>query len=120
MLFATARCSGTSGFPITKLKFILNLTEVASKQTTPIFTNGMKKLQIGYIGLGKMGVNMVLRMREKGYDVLAYNRSPEPREEAHKVGIDVASSVKELFGNLSKPRTVCLMVSNAGFDAVLR
>ncbi|MDO8590748.1 MAG: decarboxylating 6-phosphogluconate dehydrogenase [bacterium] len=80
----------------------------------------MKKLKIGYIGLGKMGVNMVLRMREKGYDVLAYNRSPEPREEAHKVGIDVASSVKELFGNLSKPRTVWLMVSNAGVDAVLR
>ncbi len=79
----------------------------------------MKKLKIGYIGLGKMGMNMVLRMREKGIDVLAYNRSEGPREEAHKAGIDVASSVKELFGNLSKPVTIWLMVSNAGVDAVL-
>ena len=79
----------------------------------------MKKIKIGYIGLGKMGMGMVLRMREKGIDVIAYNRSAGPREEAHKAGIDVASSVKELFGNLSKPRTIWLMVSNAGVDSVL-
>ncbi len=79
----------------------------------------MKKLKIGYIGLGKMGMNMVLRMREKGVDVLAYNRSAGPRDEAHKAGIDVASSVKELFGNLSKPRTVWLMISNSGVDVML-
>lgn len=80
----------------------------------------MKKIKIGYIGLGKMGMNMVLRMREKDYDVLAYNRKPEPREEAHKAGIAVASTIKELVGNLSAPRTVWLMVSNAGVDEVLK
>jgi 6-phosphogluconate dehydrogenase len=80
----------------------------------------MAKLKLGYIGLGKMGMNMVFRLREKGYDVLAYNRKPGPREEAHKAGIPVASSVKELIGNLAKPRTIWLMVSNAGVDEVIR
>ncbi|MEK7574679.1 MAG: phosphogluconate dehydrogenase (NAD(+)-dependent, decarboxylating) [Patescibacteria group bacterium] len=80
----------------------------------------MKKIKIGYIGLGKMGMNMVFCLREKGYDVLAYNRKPEPREIAHKAGVPVASSVKELVGNLAKPRTVWLMVSNGGVDEVLR
>ncbi|MBU6390297.1 decarboxylating 6-phosphogluconate dehydrogenase [Patescibacteria group bacterium] len=80
----------------------------------------MNKLKIGYIGLGKMGLNMALRMREKGYDVLAYNRSRESREKAAKVGVPVADSVEELINDLPKPRTVWLMVSNNGVDEVLR
>lgn len=80
----------------------------------------MKKIKIGYIGLGKMGMNMVLRMREKGYDVVAYNRSPEPRTDAKKSGITVAESVEELISGLAQPRTVWLMVSNSAVDEVLK
>ncbi len=79
----------------------------------------MKKLKIGYIGLGKMGVNMVLRMRDKGYSVVAFNRSEEPRKEARRKGIIVAESVGELVRGLSGPRTVWLMVSNSGVDQML-
>src|SRR3989344_684013 len=79
----------------------------------------MKKLKIGYIGLGKMGMGMVLRMREKGYDVLAFNRSDDPRKEARNAGIEVAESLTELVRGLPRPRTVWLMVSNSGVDAVL-
>ncbi len=80
----------------------------------------MNKLKIGYIGLGKTGLNMALRLREKGYGVSAYNRSREPREQAAKVGVPVAESIDELIAELPKPRTVWLMVSNNGVDEVLR
>ena len=79
----------------------------------------MKKFKIGYIGLGKMGMNMVLRMREKGIDAVAYNRSEEPRVEARKAGIVVADSLEELVSGLPRPRTVWLMVSNSAVDEVL-
>ncbi|MES2088219.1 MAG: decarboxylating 6-phosphogluconate dehydrogenase [Patescibacteria group bacterium] len=79
----------------------------------------MKKIKIGYVGLGKMGLNMVLRMQEKGYSVVAYNRSEAPRIEAKKAGIPVAQSLQELVSKLSKPRTVWLMVSNSAVDEVL-
>lgn len=79
----------------------------------------MKKLKIGYIGLGKMGMNMVLRMRGKGVDVLAFNRSEEPRDEARKAGVAVADSLQELVRGLPRPRTLWLMVSNSGVDTVL-
>ncbi|MBI2476108.1 MAG: decarboxylating 6-phosphogluconate dehydrogenase [Candidatus Taylorbacteria bacterium] len=80
----------------------------------------MKSLKIGYIGLGKMGMNMVLRLREKGYNVLAYNRSEGPRAEARKAGITVADSIGELVRGLPRPRTIWLMVSNSAVDEVLR
>ncbi|MSU55657.1 MAG: decarboxylating 6-phosphogluconate dehydrogenase [Candidatus Taylorbacteria bacterium] len=76
-------------------------------------------MKLGYIGLGKMGKNMVLRMREKGVDVVAYNRSEAPRTEAKKVGIAVVDSIGALVGNLQKPRTVWVMVSNNGVDETL-
>ncbi len=79
----------------------------------------MKKLKIGYIGLGKMGLNMCLRMREKGYEVLAFNRSPEPRKEAERKGISTKASIQEMVHALPKPRTVWLMVSNSGVDETL-
>ena len=80
----------------------------------------MKKLKIGYIGLGKMGIGMVLRMREKGHDVLAYNRGAEPRKEAERKGVPTVGSIETLIKNLPKPRTVWLMVSNGAVDEVLR
>jgi len=79
----------------------------------------MKKLKIGYIGLGKMGMNMVLRMQEKDVNVIVYNRSEAPRDEARKAGIKVADSLEELVRGLPRPRTVWLMVSNSAVDLVL-
>jgi 6-phosphogluconate dehydrogenase len=67
-------------------------------------------MQLGYIGLGKMGKNMVLRLLEKGYDVMAWNRSPEPRAEVAKAGAKSVESVKGLVDSLKAPRTVWLML----------
>ena len=76
-------------------------------------------MKLGYIGLGKMGMNMVLRMREKGIGVIAFNRSEAPRLEARKAGVSVVDSIKELVNGLAKPRTVWIMVSNNGMDETL-
>lgn len=60
--------------------------------------------QLGFIGLGRMGKNMVLRMREQGIDVVAYNRTPTPEASV--------SSIDELVQKLVTPRVIFLMVPN--------
>ncbi len=54
---------------------------------------------IHYIGLGKMGKNMVLRLLEKGHEVHAWNRSPEPRIEVNQHGAKVYETVEQLLGS---------------------
>jgi len=77
-------------------------------------------MKIGYIGLGKMGYNMVLRLHEKSHEVLAYNRSEEARKEIEKeIGIQTISSLSD-FKNLGAPRTLWLMVPNNAVDEVLK
>jgi 6-phosphogluconate dehydrogenase len=58
-------------------------------------------VQIGMIGLGRMGGNMAKRLRRAGHDVVGYARSPEGR--------DVAS-LEELVERLAPPRTAWVMV----------
>jgi 6-phosphogluconate dehydrogenase len=58
-------------------------------------------MQIGMIGLGRMGGNMAKRLRRAGHDVVGYARSPEGR--------DVAS-LEELVARLTPPRTAWVMV----------
>ncbi|MBI2337769.1 NADP-dependent phosphogluconate dehydrogenase [Candidatus Daviesbacteria bacterium] len=53
-------------------------------------------MKIGYIGLGRMGKNMVLNLLEKGIEVVAYNRSPEPREELQKEASQLKSGSENL------------------------
>ena len=78
----------------------------------------MKK-EIGFVGLGRMGLNMATLAFEKGYKVIAYNRSLEPREEASKVGIDTVASLQEMVSRLSAPKVVWLMVSSSAVDTML-
>lgn len=68
-------------------------------------------MKIGYIGLGKMGKNMVLRLLEKGIEVVAWNRSPEPLEEVAKAGAVTSSSLDDLISKLELPRTIWLMIT---------
>ncbi|MFD5064920.1 phosphogluconate dehydrogenase (NAD(+)-dependent, decarboxylating) [Streptomyces sp. NPDC058394] len=58
-------------------------------------------MQLGLIGLGKMGGNMRERLREGGQTVLGYDRDPE---------ISDVASLAELVGKLDAPRTVWVMV----------
>lgn len=69
------------------------------------------KMRIGFIGLGRMGMNAVYNLKDKGVDAIAYNRSPEPVDEVKKNGIKGVHSLKELVEALPKPRIVLIMVT---------
>ncbi len=78
----------------------------------------MKK-EIGFVGFGRMGLNMATNLVEHGYRVVGYNRSEEPRKEAAGIGVEVVPSLQELVIGLSTPRVVWLMVTSNAVDAVL-
>jgi 6-phosphogluconate dehydrogenase len=73
-------------------------------------------VEIGFIGLGKMGANMVRRLGLDGHTIVAHNRTvakaTELADEETKAGHEVtaAGSVEELVAKLTKPRAVWIMV----------
>jgi 6-phosphogluconate dehydrogenase len=67
-------------------------------------------MQIGMIGLGKMGGNMNLRLLRGGHATVVYNRSPEPVRQAAEAGATPSGSLAELVGALAAPRAVWIMV----------
>jgi len=67
-------------------------------------------MKLGFIGLGKMGSNMVLRLLETGHEVVAWNRSPEPLKKVQAAGAQSANSLESLVTSLTPPRTIWLML----------
>jgi len=67
-------------------------------------------MQIGMIGLGRMGNNMAKRLLKGGHEVVAYNRSPEKVRAIEKEGALGAYSLDEMAKKLNKPRAVWVMV----------
>jgi 6-phosphogluconate dehydrogenase len=67
-------------------------------------------MQLGFIGLGRMGGNMVKRLLQGGHQIVAYNRSPEPTREVEALGATAAYSLEELVKKLPAPRSVWVMV----------
>lgn len=68
-------------------------------------------MRLGFIGLGRMGHNVVLNLIEKGHDVVAYNRSPDKVKDIVRSGAVGAYSVDELVSKLPLPRTIIIMVT---------
>ncbi|MDQ3021185.1 MAG: decarboxylating 6-phosphogluconate dehydrogenase [Bacteroidota bacterium] len=67
-------------------------------------------MQIGFIGLGKMGAFMVERLLNDGHEVVVYNRSPEKTKEIEKKGATGTYSIEELVRKLSKPKLIWMMI----------
>jgi 6-phosphogluconate dehydrogenase len=67
-------------------------------------------MRIGFIGLGRMGGNMVRRLLRDKHEIVAYNRTAEKTKEIAGEGADGAYSIAELVGKLEKPRAVWIMV----------
>jgi 6-phosphogluconate dehydrogenase len=67
-------------------------------------------MKLGFIGLGKMGLNMSLRLIEKGHEIIGYARSLETRQKAASAGISTLSSIEELIQKLPQPRIIWVMV----------
>ncbi|MBI5176670.1 decarboxylating 6-phosphogluconate dehydrogenase [Candidatus Micrarchaeota archaeon] len=68
-------------------------------------------MEIGFVGLGRMGRNVVLNLLEKKVRVVAHNRSPEKVREIAKAGAVPAFSPSELCAKLKSPRVIWLMVT---------
>ncbi len=67
-------------------------------------------MQIGMVGLGRMGANMTTRLVQGGHDVVAYDARPESVSAAERDGATGASSLEDLVAKLVMPRNVWLMV----------
>jgi 6-phosphogluconate dehydrogenase len=68
-------------------------------------------MQIGFVGLGKMGGNMVARiLRDSDHEVVAWNRTDAEIREAEGHGATGGSSLADLVQKLDKPRHVWLMI----------
>ena len=68
------------------------------------------EMELGVIGLGRMGANMAQRLIGGGHRVVAYDRSPEAVRAAQQTGVVGAGSLQELVTLLGVPRTVWVMV----------
>jgi 6-phosphogluconate dehydrogenase len=69
-------------------------------------------MRIGFIGLGRMGANMVRRLGKNGHEIVVFNRTPEKTKEieAEGEGAIASFSIEELVGKLENPRAVWVMV----------
>jgi 6-phosphogluconate dehydrogenase len=67
-------------------------------------------VNLGFIGLGRMGANMVRRLIRDGHHVVVYNRTPEKTKEIEGEGATASFSIAELVRALEKPRAVWIMV----------
>src|SRR3984893_10455987 len=73
-------------------------------------------MQLGMIGLGRMGANMVRRLIKKCHNCVVFDRLPQSVDDLVKEKATAAGSLAELVEGLAKPRAIWLMVAAAGVD----
>jgi 6-phosphogluconate dehydrogenase len=76
-------------------------------------------MQIGMIGLGRMGANMVRRLIRKGHSCVVFNRSPQAVNELVKEKAIGATSLADVVKKLERPRAIWLMVPAAVVDETI-
>lgn len=74
-------------------------------------------MQIGMIGLGRMGANMVRRLQKAGHDCVVFDRSSAAVQGLAEEGMTSAADVQDFINKLSKPRAIWLMLPAAVVDA---
>jgi 6-phosphogluconate dehydrogenase len=67
-------------------------------------------MEMGMIGLGRMGLNMAVRLARGGHKVYGWNRSEEPRQELAKEGGVGIATLEELAQKLKSPRVLWIML----------
>ncbi|MGQ0697701.1 MAG: phosphogluconate dehydrogenase (NAD(+)-dependent, decarboxylating) [Panacagrimonas sp.] len=77
-------------------------------------------MQLGMIGLGRMGSNMALRLLAEGHQCVVYDRDAAAGAKLADQGASVAASVAELVKKLARPRSVWVMVPAALVDPVMK
>ena len=76
-------------------------------------------MQLGMIGLGRMGANMVRRLLKGGHECVVFDRSPETVKQLSQERAVGAASLNDFAKKLSKPRAVWLMVPAAVVDQTI-
>ena len=76
-------------------------------------------MQLGMIGLGRMGANMVRRLMKNGHTCVVYDRNAEAVKQLVTEGAVGASSLDEFVAKLTPPRSAWLMVPAAAVDGTL-
>ena len=76
-------------------------------------------MQLGMIGLGRMGANLVRRLMRDGHDCVAYDVSADAVQQLVSDGAVGASSIEEFVAKLSKPRAMWIMVPAAFVDSTI-
>src|SRR5678815_4869890 len=77
-------------------------------------------MQLGMIGLGRMGANMVRRLLRNRHACVVYDRNAGAVKELVSAGAQGAASLTEFVQKLSKPRAIWLMVPAAVVDASIK
>jgi len=67
-------------------------------------------MQLGMVGLGRMGANMVRRLMRDGHECVVYNRNPKPVKLLESEGAIGTADLDEFVAKLSKPRAAWAMV----------
>jgi len=77
-------------------------------------------MQLGMVGLGRMGANMVRRLQRAGHQCVAFDRNAESVKQVTRDGATGATSLDDLAKKLQTPRAVWLMVPAAVVDVTLK
>src|SRR5881398_1618954 len=73
-------------------------------------------MQLGMIGLGRMGANMVRRLQKNGHKCIVYDRSADSVKQLEGEGATGSASLDDFVKKLQKPRAIWLMVPAAVVD----
>ncbi len=76
-------------------------------------------MQIGMIGLGRMGANLTRRLLKGGHRVVVFDRSPKLVEELVRENATAAADLRDVAKKLEKPRAIWLMVPAAAVDNLI-
>ncbi len=76
-------------------------------------------MQLGMIGLGRMGANMVLRLQQGGHHCVVFDRSPKTVNELVQKNATGSSSLQDLAAKLDRPRAIWLMVPAGAVDQTI-
>ena len=77
-------------------------------------------MQLGMLGLGRMGANMVRRLMKDGHECVVFDIHPEAVQELANEGAIAANSLDDFVAKLSKPRAAWMMVPAAIVDGELK
>jgi 6-phosphogluconate dehydrogenase len=76
-------------------------------------------MQLGMLGLGRMGANLSRRLLRDGHEVVVYNRSPDPVKQLVGEGAVGSATLEEFVARLAKPRAAWIMIPAAFVDSTI-